>query len=103
MVITLCGSTRFKKEFEEVNKRLTLAGDVVLSVGVFGHSGDEITKEQKKRLDRVHRQKIDMSGAIYVINKNGYIGQSTRDEIEYARRTGKRIIYMEDNDGTNSK
>lgn len=95
MIVTLCGSTRFKEEFEKVNRELTLAGNVVLSVGVFGHSGDDVSDEQKVLLDCVHRQKIDLSDAIYVINKDGYIGSSTKSEIAYAEASGKNIFYME--------
>ena len=95
-VITLCGSTRFKEDFERVNKELTLAGNIVISVGCFGHAGDVFTNEQKVMLDDIHKRKIDMADAIYVINKDGYIGSSTRSEIQYALRTGKQIMYMED-------
>ena len=95
-VITLCGSTRFKEDFERVNKYLTLAGNIVISVGCFGHAGDSFTEDQKVMLDDIHKRKIDMADAIYVINKDGYIGSSTRSEIQYALRTGKQIIYMED-------
>lgn len=95
-IITLCGSTRFKEDFERVNRELTLEGNIVISVGCFGHAGDTFTDEQKIMLDDIHKRKIDMADAIYVINKNGYIGSSTRSEIEYALRTGKQIIYMED-------
>ena len=95
-VITLCGSTRFKDDFERINRELTLLGNIVISVGCFGHSGDTFTEEQKVMLDDIHKRKIDMADAIYVINKDGYIGSSTRSEIQYARRTGKQIIYMED-------
>ena len=95
-VITLCGSTRFKEDFERVNRELTLMGNIVISVGCFGHSGDTFTDEQKVMLDDIHKRKIDMADAIYVINKDGYIGSSTRSEIQYALRTGKQIIYMED-------
>ena len=93
-VITLCGSTKFRAEFEQINKELTLAGNIVISVGLFGHSGDVITDEQKIMLDKLHKRKIDLADAIYVINKDGYIGQSTLDEIKYAEATGKEIIYM---------
>lgn len=96
MVITLCGSTKFKEDFERVNKDLTLKGHVVLSVGVFGHSGDDITDSEKAMLDEIHRRKIDMSDAIYVINKNGYIGTSTKSEILYAMALRKQILYMEE-------
>ena len=95
-VITLCGSTRFKEDFERVNRELTLLGNIVISVGCFGHSGDSFNEEQKVMLDDIHKRKIDMADAIYVINKDGYIGMSTRNEIQYAIRTGKQVIYMED-------
>ena len=95
-VVTLCGSTRFKEDFERVNRELTLLGNIVISVGCFGHAGDTFTEEQKVMLDDIHKRKIDMADAIYVINKDGYIGSSTKSEIQYALRTGKQIIYMED-------
>lgn len=94
-VITLCGSTRFRREFEEINKLLTLEGYVVISVGCFGHSGDVITEEQKELLDNIHLQKIEMADKIFVINKGGYIGKSTAREIEYAKKLGKVIRYLE--------
>lgn len=94
-VITLCGSTKFKDEFIEANKKLTLAGNVVISVGVFGHSDNEpITLEQKIMLDMMHKQKIDMSNEIHVINKNGYVGDSTKSEINYAHKHNKKVTYM---------
>ena len=95
-VITLCGSTRFKDDFERITKELTLMGNIVISVGCFGHAGDTFTEEQKIMLDDIHKRKIDMADAIYVINKDGYIGSSTKSEIQYALRLGKQIIYMED-------
>lgn len=102
-VITLCGSTRFKKEFMEVQKRLTLEGNIVISVGLFGHSGDaevwegmsEDTLTQTKiMLDDMHKRKIDMADEIFVINVNGYIGSSTKSEIEYAQKNGKAVHYL---------
>ena len=95
-VITLCGSTRFKDDFERVNRELTLLGNIVISVGAFGHNGDTFTEEQKVMLDDMHKRKIDMADAIYVINKDGYIGSSTKSEIEYAIKHGKQVIFMED-------
>ncbi len=96
-VITLCGSTRFKDEFLMVQKRLTLEGNIVISVGLFGHSGDEEVWDPgvKDMLDEMHRRKIDISNEIFVINKNGYIGESTKAEIEYAEAHGKTIRYLE--------
>jgi hypothetical protein len=95
-IITLCGSTRFKEEFISEQKRLTLEGNIVISVGLFGHSGDkEVWLEKTKvMLDDMHLSKIDLADEIFVINVGGYIGESTRREIEYATRTGKQVNYM---------
>jgi len=103
-VITLCGSTRFKNEFMMAQKRLTLEGNIVISVGIFDHSGDEevwknmdegtLTKT-KEMQDDMHKRKIDMSDEIFVINKDGYIGNSTRSEIQYAIEHGKNVKYLE--------
>ena len=103
-VITLCGSTRFKDEFMEAQKRLTLAGNIAISVGLFGHSGDNEVWENmdegtltktKEMLDDMHKRKIDMADEIFVINVGGYIGSSTRSEIDYAIATGKPVHYLE--------
>ena len=97
-VITLCGSTRFKDAFLQEQKRLTLEGNIVISVGLFGHSGDGQvwTEGVKAMLDDMHKRKIDMADEIFVINVDGYIGESTRSEIEYAKRTGKAVRYLVD-------
>ena len=96
-VITLCGSTKFKDEFMREQKRLSLEGNIVISVGMFGHSGDDEvwTDGVKEMLDDMHKRKIDMADEIFVINKNGYIGSSTKSEIEYAKQTNKKVNYME--------
>ena len=96
-VITLCGSTKFKDDFLREQKRLTLEGNIVISVGLFGHSGDNEVWMQgtKDMLDDMHKRKIDMADEIFVINKNGDIGSSTRSEIEYAISTNKPVNYME--------
>ena len=95
-VITLCGSTRFKTEFLEMLEILTLCGWVVLLPGYFGHCARfPISDEVKESLDALHKKKIDMSDAIYVLNIDGYIGESTRSEIEYAILHNKEIIYYE--------
>ena len=105
-VITLCGSTKFKDEFLRVQKDLTLKGNIVISVGLFGHSGDDEVWENmdegtltktKQMLDDMHKRKIDMADEIFVINVGGYIGESTRSEIEYAKSTKKKVNYLESN------
>jgi len=96
-VITLCGSTKFKNEYIKQQKRLTLEGNIVISVGLFGHSGDKeaLSEETKIMLDDMHLRKIDLADEIFVINKNGYIGNSTRKEIRYALKTNKIVNYLE--------
>jgi hypothetical protein len=95
-IITLCGSTKFKDEFIAEQKRLTLEGNIVISVGLFGHSGDEDVwlEKTKMMLDDMHKRKIDLADEIFVINVGGYIGLSTRGEIEYALKIGKTVRYM---------
>ena len=104
-VITLCGSTRFKDTFLDAQKKLTLEGNIVISVGLFGHSGDSEVWENmdegtltktKEMLDDMHKRKIDMADEIFVINVGGYIGSSTKSEIEYAIATGKAVRYLEE-------
>jgi len=103
-VVTLCGSTRFKDEFMKEQKRLTLEGKIVISVGLFGHSGDnevwegmseDTLTKTKEMLDDMHKRKIDMADSIHVINVGGYIGSSTKSEIEYAKNHNKKITYLE--------
>ena len=95
-IITLCGSTRFKDEFLAEQKRLSLEGNIVISVGLFGHSGDgeAFDKATKAMLDDMHKRKIDLADEIFVINVGGYIGESTRSEIEYARATNKAVRFL---------
>ena len=92
-VITLCGSTRFSDEFMEAQKRLTLEGNIVISVGLFGHSSDEEVWDEgvKEMLDDMHLNKIDMADEIFVINTGGYIGESTAWEISYTLCYGKKV------------
>ena len=96
-VITLCGNTKFKEQYLEAQKRLTLEGNIVISVGLFGHSGDDEvwTEGTKAMLDDMHLRKIDMADEIFVINVGGYIGSSTRNEIKYAMDHGKEVRYLE--------
>lgn len=98
-IITLCGSTKFKDQFIETQKRLTLEGNVVISVGLFGHSGDDEvwTEGTKEMLDDMHKRKIDMADEIFVINVDHYIGSSTKSEIEYAIAHGKKVNYLLNN------
>lgn len=104
-IVTLCGSTKFEKEFKETQRKLTIDGYIVISCGLFGHGSDKeyfesLSLDQqndlKKSLDKIHKSKIDLSDAIVVINPNGYIGESTKNEIEYAKKHNKKIMYLEE-------
>lgn len=96
VIVCLCGSTRFGEMFRYVNQRETLAGKIVLAPGCF--QGDvvlEVLPGVKRRLDELHLHKIALADEILVVNVGGYIGQSTRREIAYARRLGKRVRWLE--------
>jgi len=95
-IICLCGSTRFRTEFEQANQKFTREGRIVLAPGVFGHSGDSLTEDEKWRLDLLHLDKIDLAHQVFVVNPGGYIGESTRREIAYAKSVGKPVIYQVD-------
>jgi hypothetical protein len=97
-VITLCGSTDFKYEYSRVNMLLTLAGNVVLSCGVFREDFSEIEK-YRGLLEEIHRKKINMSDIVFIINCNGHIGEHTQSEIDYAIKKNKHIIYLEKMNG----
>ncbi len=99
-VITLCGSTRFRDAFMEAQKKLTLEGYIVISVGLFGHSGDNeaLDRETKLMLDNMHKSKIDLADEIFVVNLGGYIGESTKSEIDYAIAGNKVVRYLENPD-----
>ena len=94
-IITLCGSIKFKSEFMKVQEELTLNGNIVFMPNFFDNLKDEINIETKKMLDEMHKRKIDMADEIFVINKNGYIGSSTKSEIEYATKHNKKVNYLE--------
>ena len=102
-IITLCGSTKFKKEYEHWNKHFTLKGYIVFSVGCFGREKGEpeskgdfvITKKQKALLIEIHAAKIMLSDGIFIINKDGYIGTHTAEQIGLAAQAGKTLVYLE--------
>lgn len=102
-VVTLCGSTKFYDDFMVAQKELATEGNVVLCCPVFHHSRDKeywdsLSDDEKVQLHNLlkeeHFQRIDMCDAIFVVNPNDYIGESTKSEIEYARQTGKGVMYM---------
>lgn len=94
--VCLCGSTKFKNDYEYASRQETIEGRIVISVGLFGHRDPAFDQDGdlKKKLDMLHLRKIDDCDEILVINTGGYIGESTTAEIAYAESTGKRVRYM---------
>jgi len=103
IVVCLCGSTRFGDAFAKANLDETLAGRIVLTIGcnmksdteLFGHMSERELAEIKTRLDELHKRKIDLADEVLVLNVGGYIGNSTRSEIEYAVAHNKPVRYLE--------
>ncbi len=110
MKITLCGSTRYREQFEDWNRKLSKAGHIVYSVASFGHYEGDMSPADKDMLDLVHLRKIVESDAIFVVGIPGqddalrttgsqstpYIGESTRREIAWATLWGKPIYMLND-------
>lgn len=96
MIITLCGSTKFKPRFVEVKKELKSHGIIVEMPPVFSKTdGIKLEEKELNKLECLCFEKISYSDFIYVINCGGYIGKHTHKEIEYARMLGVKIIYDE--------
>jgi hypothetical protein len=101
-ITVLCGSTRFYDAFQQANYDLTMRGEIVLSVGFYPHAkaehghGEGVGHDsaEKVALDELHMRKIDLADRVFVLNVDGYIGESTRNEIAYAERTGKPVSYL---------
>jgi hypothetical protein len=100
IVVCLCGSTRFKPAFDYLRAKMTLGGKIVLGPDVFTESGDQwaglYEGNQEADLEALHRVKIDMADAVFVVNPGNYISESTRADIAYAISTGKPVYYHEE-------
>jgi hypothetical protein len=102
-IVCLCGSTRFYDAFQQANYDLTMAGKIVLTVGFYPHAtaesghGEGVGHDsaQKIALDELHKRKIDLADRVLVLNVEGYIGKSTRDEIDYALAHQKTVELLE--------
>lgn len=102
-IVCLCGSTKYMDAFSRENARLTLAGEIVLSVGhdmkaekqSLDKLPDRLHRKAKEALDELHLRKIDLADYVFVLNVNGYVGESTANEIRYATEIGKKIMYLE--------
>src|SRR6267142_5719814 len=95
LIVCLCGSTKFKDEFLDLNMTLTLEGKIVVSVGTFMHADNLLLEADKRRLDLLHLRKIDLADEVLIINVRGYIGKSTARELAYAIYRHKRVVFLE--------
>lgn len=99
-VITLCGSNRFKEDFDRVSQALTLDGNVVLGLSVYSkfemmfYDWANDPKSYVPLLREIHRQKIMMADEIFIIDPSGYVGSDTQREIDFARDLGRPIRYL---------
>lgn len=105
-IVCLCGSTRFVDTFNEWRKRSTLEGKIVLSIELVlpqleREDPQHNNYKVKQALDELHLRKIDLADEVMILNVGGYIGESTRNELNYAKKLGKQIIYLEEIDGEN--
>ena len=101
-IVCLCGSTRFMEAFFDAGWRATLAGKIVLSVGVCkhadadgAHGAEALGQDVADRLDELHLRKIDLADEVLVLNVGDYVGESTFGELQYARKQGKPIFWLE--------
>ncbi|MBQ8641626.1 MAG: hypothetical protein IJ480_05355 [Clostridia bacterium] len=96
-IVTICGSMKFLDKMQETAEKLELEQGYAV-IGIIPHVLDRaLTKQEKARLGELHRIKIDLSDAVYVVNVGGYMGESVKKEIQYAREKGKEVLFLEDN------
>lgn len=95
-IITLCGSLKFRREMMMIAQKMALEGNCVLTPTYPVMENVEITNDQLEKLKEAHFKRIELSDSILVVNINNYIGESTKLEIEHAKKLGKEIIYYID-------
>lgn len=93
-IITLCGSMRFKNKMIEIAAKLELEGNIVIQC-IYFPQNKILSNFELELLSKLHYKKIEISDAIYIVNVDGYIGESTKNEIEYARSLNKEILSLE--------
>ena len=94
-VVTLCGSMRFQNEMMEIAEKLAREGECVLTPVYMVMKDCEISEEEVKRLKLEQFKRIELADEIFVVDVDGYVGESTMAEIEFAERNGKRVRWME--------
>lgn len=93
-IITVCGSYKYEKEMKEITEYMALQGNCMITpIDLCKPNKEAYTKEQAIMFDKMHKEKIKLADAILVVNVNGYIGKSTKSEIEFAKSLNKEILY----------
>lgn len=96
-VITVCGSYKYKKEMTEITEKMALKGNCMLTpIELSKPKKEDYTEEEAKMIDKMHKEKIKLADAILVVDVDGYIGSSTKSEIEYAKSLNKEVLYYTD-------
>lgn len=94
-IMCFSGSTKFKDMFFALHKKYTMAGYITLIPAFFAKAGDYVSNEEQTALFDLHLAKLNLCDIVFVINVGGYLGDSTKLEIEYAKTLGKEIWYLE--------
>jgi len=97
MILTLCGSARFEPYWHEANKQLGLAGHICFSLMTFPSvegSKSWYTEDQKWTLDLAHLAKIEESDGVVMLNIDGYLGESSLRELQWARIRAKKVFWV---------
>ncbi len=92
-IVTICGSLKFTKEMIDVSLKLQIEKGYIVIQPCYNFNDISLNEKDIQTVNKIHKQKIDISDAIYVLNINGYIGNSVKSEIEYAKAHNKEIIY----------
>jgi hypothetical protein len=94
--LTICGSARYEAYWHEANKQLGLAGHICYALMTYPSVEGEktwYTPEQKWTLDLAHLAKIEESDGVVMLNIEGYLGESSLRELEWARMRHKKIYW----------
>ena len=94
-IVTICGSLRFIHKIQEIAEILELENGWVVFAPIPHTLDRKLTDQEKTLLGDIHKAKIDLSDAIFVVNVDGYLGEAVKDEIAYAKEKGKEIFFLE--------
>jgi len=104
MKITICGSLKYEKEIQAWHEKLAMSGHTVYCMVVLPSQKEGVkdwyNADEKETLDLLHLSKIEESDAIFVVDVDGYIGESTKREIKWATIRGKAVYHLSFNDFT---